>query len=295
MTIEKFISYFNTAALFQHNLAVIKISATDLLENNLPALSIEETFSYLLINDGSGSMNINFKQYNLCAGSIVFLAPSHLWQIHNVSQDFKAYALMARKSLLDEIPLFHKNHKHVFYGVLLYNNPITHIETKDLKALIKNIKNVKKRTLQNNHTSHKDIVKNALAGFMLDLDHVINNIGGNQKQGEAGIRQELILRQFLDLLAQYYKSKHLISFYAEKLNITSHYLSIIVKNRTGQTANLFISEILFSEARVLLHQKDLTILQVAEKLHFSDQSAFGKFFKRKSGFSPSEYQKNAVQ
>ncbi len=292
MNIEKFVSYFNKAVLFQHNLATIKISATDLFKNNLPSLSIEKSFSYLFIVTGIGKINVNFKQYDLHSGSVVFLFPSHLWQIQNISEDFKAYFLVAKKSFLDQIPLFHKNHKHVFYGVLLYNNPIAHIEKADLKALINNIKNTKKRTLQSGHTSHIQVVENALAGFMLDLDHVITNIEGNKKQGEATIRQELILKKFLDLLTQYYKSKHLISFYAEKLNITSHYLSLIVKNRTGQTANLFINEILFSEAKVLLHQKDLPILEVAEKLHFSDQSSFGKFFKRKSGFSPSEFQKN---
>tara|TARA_R110002020_G_scaffold164632_2_gene351447 strand:+ start:330 stop:1211 length:882 start_codon:yes stop_codon:yes gene_type:complete len=292
VNIEKFVSYFNKAVLFQHNLATIKISATDLFKNNLPSLSIEKSFSYLFIVTGIGKINVNFKQYDLHSGSVVFLFPSHLWQIQNISEDFKAYFLVAKKSFLDQIPLFHKNHKHVFYGVLLYNNPIAHIEKADLKALINNIKNTKKRTLQSGHTSHIQVVENALAGFMLDLDHVITNIEGNKKQGEATIRQELILKKFLDLLTQYYKSKHLISFYAEKLNITSHYLSLIVKNRTGQTANLFINEILFSEAKVLLHQKDLPILEVAEKLHFSDQSSFGKFFKRKSGFSPSEFQKN---
>ena len=38
-------------------------------------------------------------------------------------------------------------------------------------------------------------------------------------------------------------------------------------------------------------QAELSVQQVAEMLGFSDQSAFGKFFKRECGVSPAQYRK----
>ena len=43
---------------------------------------------------------------------------------------------------------------------------------------------------------------------------------------------------------------------------------------------------LYAEACRLLTRTDYTAQQIAEELNFSDQSAFGKFFKSKAGVYP---------
>ena len=90
---------------------------------------------------------------------------------------------------------------------------------------------------------------------------------------------------------QHYRQEHLVSFYAQQLNITPQYLSLIIKRLTGRTPYQFIFERLFCESRALLEHPDLSIKEIAEQLHFSDQSAFGKFFKHRSGISPVDFRK----
>lgn len=51
---------------------------------------------------------------------------------------------------------------------------------------------------------------------------------------------------------------------------------------------------LFSEARNLLTHSKLTVQEIATVLNFSDQSAFGKFFKRKAGVSPVDFRREVV-
>lgn len=48
---------------------------------------------------------------------------------------------------------------------------------------------------------------------------------------------------------------------------------------------------LVREAKICLRNPSLSVQQVAEMLGFSDQSAFGKFFKRECGMSPVQYKK----
>ena len=55
---------------------------------------------------------------------------------------------------------------------------------------------------------------------------------------------------------------------------------------TGKTAAYFLGGMLYAEACRLLTRTDYTAQQIAEELNFSDQSAFGKFFKSKAGVSP---------
>ena len=52
-----------------------------------------------------------------------------------------------------------------------------------------------------------------------------------------------------------------------------------------------LTAMLVREAKVCLRNPSLSVQQVAEMLGFSDQSAFGKFFKRECGMSPVQYKK----
>lgn len=64
-----------------------------------------------------------------------------------------------------------------------------------------------------------------------------------------------------------------------------------LKRTRGCTAGSILANLLAREAKVCLRNPDLSVQQVAELLGFSDQSAFGKFFKRECGMSPVQYRK----
>ena len=61
---------------------------------------------------------------------------------------------------------------------------------------------------------------------------------------------------------------------------------------TSKSANKWIDDALIVEAKILLKAPQATVQQVADMLHFSDQSTFGKFFKKHMGISPMEYRKS---
>lgn len=43
------------------------------------------------------------------------------------------------------------------------------------------------------------------------------------------------------------------------------------------------------QAKVLLKDKEMLVYEVAERLNFPSQSAFGLFFKRETGMTPGQY------
>lgn len=53
----------------------------------------------------------------------------------------------------------------------------------------------------------------------------------------------------------------------------------------------YINQMLLMEASWLLQSTDLNITEIAEHLHFADQSSFGKFFHRMKGVSPKGFRK----
>ena len=104
-------------------------------------------------------------------------------------------------------------------------------------------------------------------------------------------RKENLVINFTSLVKIHFKKERSLSFYASLLNITSKYLTTAVKEITGKSAGKIVDGFVVQEARMLLENPDLTVSQISEELNFSDQSFFGKFFKRNTGFSPSEYRR----
>lgn len=104
-------------------------------------------------------------------------------------------------------------------------------------------------------------------------------------------RQEELTLNFLKLLDANFRHQRGVQFYADSLFVTSGHLTKILKEVSGKTAGELIEESVIIEARILLADPALTIAQIAEELQFSDQSSFGKSFKKNTGFSPSEYRK----
>lgn len=97
---------------------------------------------------------------------------------------------------------------------------------------------------------------------------------------------------FVQLLVEKGREWHEVADYSTELCVTPVYLSRILKNLSGKSAIDWIHEARIAEAKILLRKTDRTIQDVADILYFSDQSAFGKFFKKRTGISPLEYKKS---
>ncbi len=87
------------------------------------------------------------------------------------------------------------------------------------------------------------------------------------------------------------REQHEVGWYAEKIGVSSDTLSAMLKRFYGKTAGVILGELLMTEAKICLCNKTLSVQDVAEMLCFSDQSSFGKFFKRHCGMSPNAFRK----
>jgi AraC-like DNA-binding protein len=131
----------------------------------------------------------------------------------------------------------------------------------------------------------KDIVKHLMIAFYYHSSSWLHKIPQEQQPN----KHEEFVDRFLELAEKHYKTERQSGFYAEKMNLTPKYLSQIIKANTGKSANDWIDEYVMLEAKALLKSSKLTIQQISDELNFTDQSFFGKYFKRIEGISPKEY------
>jgi AraC-like DNA-binding protein len=139
------------------------------------------------------------------------------------------------------------------------------------------------------HHFRRDVVRSLMMTMIYDLGNVICRIqSSDRKQSRA----EVIFSQFIDLVENNFREEKRVSWYAKQLCITPKYLSESVKQVSRRTPNEWIDNYVILEARVMLKDSALSIKEIAQQLHFPNQSFFGKFFKEHVGMSPSKYRKS---
>ncbi len=99
------------------------------------------------------------------------------------------------------------------------------------------------------------------------------------------------LARFNYLIDLHYKVEKTVRFYAEELHITSNYLNVLCKKGLNTSATNLIYQRITTEAKRLL-SVDLSVKEIAFDLGFADHACFSNFFKKQTGFTPTEFKKH---
>ncbi|WP_181304985.1 helix-turn-helix transcriptional regulator [Rufibacter sp. XAAS-G3-1] len=248
---------------------------------------------FILVLNGTAALEINFKAHDVGQNNIILLSFGHFFKILEVSPDFKGVVLYVSQEYVEAMFSSEMVYKRVKYGVKMHKTPLLQLSPQQSELLAQRIAFLQEVVTVQRHLYYQEMVLNALHIFFLELSNIIEQAEQPDPTAKPS-RDELYFQRFLELLVLHYKTQHHVEFYAEKLHITPHYLTQIVKRLCGQTVADLLFQLLFSEAKLLLQQPGLTIQQIAQELNFSDQSAFGKFFKRNSGVSPKEFRNRVM-
>lgn len=248
-----------------------------------------DSFVMMYVTSGSAKLSVNYRVFELSIGSAASLFDSHLFKLQDVSDSFRCVCLFVPKLFMERNAPTEIVAIRTKYAVKMFRKPVMHLNEEEGLHLKRRFDDID-RTLRNkSHHYYSMTVVNVLIAFFLDLSHFFEQ---HEKDDEGGVnasRYELMTKSFAELLTENFRKEHKVEYYAQRLNVSNHYLSFLVKKVTGQTPSDFIYEMLYCEARALLLRADLSVQEVSSLLCFSDQSSFGKFFKRRAGESPFAY------
>lgn len=239
-------------------------------------------FFYILVETGTAEFVIDCHSYIIGKGDMLLVAPRMSVKLMRKSSDFGTCGLCMEPFFFDSLSIGNYvykrlyNSSHTTYVLRLEDSDTVHIrKTLDLMS----------HYLTSDHPAE---MAGSLVNFLLlqitEIFHSQNvHPAGRVKHSDA------LFRLFRKLLAENYRKEHELQFYADSLHISQTYLSRVIRQISGKTVNNYIAEALYTDARRLLVFTDLTVKEIAEQLGFSDQSSFGKFFKKKSETSPANF------
>lgn len=116
-------------------------------------------------------------------------------------------------------------------------------------------------------------------------------LGEKAVDASVNPRRASYVVEFFKILHLNFMKERALPFYAGQLCISTKYLSMLVKEATGRSAADWIDKFVITEAKQMLRFSGKSIQQIAFSLNFVTQSAFGKYFKKTTGMSPSEFQR----
>ena len=239
-------------------------------------------FFYILVETGTAEFVIDCHSYIIGKGDMLLVAPRMSVKLMKKSSDFGTCGLCMEPFFFDSLSIGNYvykrlyNSSHTTYVLRLEDSDTVHIrKTLDLMS----------HYLTSDHPAE---MAGSLVNFLLlqitEIFHSQNvHPAGRVKHSDA------LFRLFRKLLAENYRKEHELQFYADSLHISQTYLSRVIRQISGKTVNNYIAEALYTDARRLLVFTDLTVKEIAEQLGLSDQSSFGKFFKKKSETSPANF------
>ena len=132
------------------------------------------------------------------------------------------------------------------------------------------------------------LAKNHLQSLLLDIYDKYHRFY-NQAESGSGDRQDELFKNFIMLLNEHSTTEREVAFYARQLGISTKYLSGICRHIANKSAKEVIDNFAILQIKVLLQSTELSIVEIADRLRFPDQSYMGRYFKRHEGITPKEY------
>ena len=127
---------------------------------------------------------------------------------------------------------------------------------------------------------YDEIVFSFLRMLMLLLcEELMRNDTMTRTVDNSSIRDKEIFNRFLQQLANQKQKRQKVSFYADKLNITSKYLSTVSKRVSGKNPMRWITESVMQDCYNMLTNTDLSVKEISNRLGFPNSSFFGQYFR----------------
>ncbi|MCD8268868.1 MAG: helix-turn-helix domain-containing protein [Parabacteroides sp.] len=286
LSIEDLLSFNMNFKSYQDKLIIVELEGRNHRNPGFKdGVSIRlDAFSIFLVRQGKVEITIDDYTYYLSDNLLLDIMDMHSVKDIRISPDFKGYHLIIDRNVFAEIML-NSRRMPAAYIASLHSRPIQHLNEDDAILLENCLHRIVRNIDRTDHAWQRDIILNELRGFLLEMNNIVYQ-ANRHKVTPNPPAKDVLLFLFIQLLNKHCRMEHTVSFYAGELCITPEYLSRIMKNFSGKTVNQWISEALMREAEILLRNPDLSIQQVADLLNFSDQSSFGKFFKKHRGISP---------
>lgn len=242
-----------------------------------------------------GTIRYGQQEYDFDEGLMSFIAPAQLLSIkpnNKTNSKPSGWLLLIHPDFLWNTTLAKTIKKYEFFDYSI-NEALFMSEKEEsvIEGIFQNIK----QEIENN-------IDNFSQNIIIAQIELLLNYAERYYQRQFITRKKInhhILSQVEKLLSSYFNDGSLsdkglptVQFIADNLNVSTTYLSSLLKSLTGQSTQQHIHEKLIEKAKEKLSTTQLSVSEIAYELGFEYPQSFSKLFKSKVNVSPLKFRES---
>jgi AraC family transcriptional activator of pobA len=243
---------------------------------------------------GCDGLHYGQQKYDFDEGLMAFWSPGQILrgEENGVPVNLDGWMLFVHPDFLWNTPLATKIKRYEYFSYA--TSEALFLSDKEEIVINDLIKNIETEYYANMDKFSQDIIISHLETLLKYAERFYQRQFITRK-----ITNHQILNQVEEILSTYLNNESLLSeglptvgYFADALNISSKYLSSLLKQLTGQTMQQIIHEKLIEKAKEKLSTTRLSVSEIAYQLGFEHPQSFNKLFKSKTKQSPLDFRQS---
>jgi len=276
-------------------ISVINLESVQRQSNNEPISLIFDFYSISLKRNCKAKFKYGQQRYDFDEGVMFFMSPGQVFGIE-IEKDVPirrtGWLLLIHPDFLWNTALAKtiKQYEYFDYSV----HEALFLSDKEETAIVGILQSILQEYKSNIDKFSQDIIIAQLELLLVHADRFYHRQFLTRK-----ITNHKILDRLEDILTDYFKSDDLVNkglptvkHISESLNLSTNYLSSLLKTLTGQNTQQHIHDRLIEKAKEKLSTTDLSVSEIAYALGFEHSQSFSKFFKTKTNLTPLKFRES---
>ena len=286
-TVEEFTEKFGFPSSGHPLLSVNRLAG---LNYTLPPKQTTQFNLYSIVfkQGVKGTSLYGWREYDFSKGQMNFFAPGQIMQWDETVDHSRSsgWLLVFHPDFIRKYPLGNKITRLKYFSY--ETNEALHMSDAE-RLIIENIIEHIAGECSNNIDEHsQDIIVSQIDLLLNYADRFYKR----QFRTRFSVESDIVFR-FQSILQTYFENEQrqliTVSDIAGELSMSTHYLSELLRNITGMSAQQHIHAYVIDKAKSLLLTTNFTISEVAYRLGFEYPGYFNRLFKNKTGQTPLEF------
>ena len=205
---------------------------------------------------------------------LIILLPGQFVSFSDPSEDFLTVTMVISSSLFsDALSGAPRFSPHFFFYM---RNHYWYPQTESDVLRIYNFLGMIKGKVTSQDIYRRELIIHLLRYLYLELFNAYQK-EATLMTDRKDIRKEELANKFFGLIMKHFKENKDVAFYADKLCITSKYLTMVIKETSGKSAKDWIVEYVILEIKTLLKNTNMKIQEIAIRTNFANvlQKTYG--------------------
>lgn len=263
-------------------------------ENSISPETITYNFYAIFLKKNfDGKIKYGQQYYDFDNGTMTFYSPKQRITIEDYEPSkLEGWMLVFHSDFIQNYPLAKRIKEYGFFSYAA--NEALHCSNKEEEVISNVMQNLKDEIEKSIDNFTQDVIVSHIDLLLNYCNRFYNRqfITRKPANNDTLIRLENLLNDYFNSDDLISKGLPTVQQVAEQLNISSNYLSDMLRSITGQTTQQHIHNKLIEKAKELLTTTNLSVSEIAYYLGFEYPQSFNKLFKKKTDISPLEFRQS---